>query len=235
MTDKKYAMPAYKDWKVHVVGEDNLVQRMFTEKGCSLAGKWWDANVVVYTGGADVAPLLYGEKLHATTRVNLRRDIEEVAIFKRLAPGVPKLGICRGGQLLNVLCGGTMYQDVDMHAGRQHPALSHISGEIIHVSSTHHQMMRPHPYKGFEFLSAQESTRKDTATSSFTYDKPQKETDSFDDCEGVYYAEWNAMCFQPHPEYGMAMATRELFFESIYELVSWEHYHSLLNLKEKAA
>jgi Predicted glutamine amidotransferases len=235
--DKNLPMPAFDKWNVHVVGGDTLVENMFKHKGCNISRSEFGSNVVVFTGGADVTPLLYGEKMHISTRCNLRRDIEEVSIFKHLHPGVPKLGICRGGQLLNVMCGGTMWQDVDGHT-TSHPALSRITGEITTVTSTHHQMMRAHPYKGYEFLVAQQSTWKAGPNYTWRPETPQKGTDDWDDVEGVYYKEWNAMCFQPHPEYANAPSTAELFFECIYELIDWSHFwaqQTLAGKKEKAA
>jgi putative glutamine amidotransferase len=65
-------------------------------------------------GGADLDPSLYGEiPLPECRSPERERDTMELAIAHRaLDQGLPVLGICRGMQLLNVACGGTLYQHV---------------------------------------------------------------------------------------------------------------------------
>ncbi|CAN1227662.1 Putative glutamine amidotransferase GAT1_2.1 [Linum perenne] len=54
-------------------------------------------------------------RLHASdTAVDREKDSIEIRLAKLcLSRNIPFLGICRGSQLLNVACGGTLYQDVD--------------------------------------------------------------------------------------------------------------------------
>jgi len=65
-------------------------------------------------GGPDVDPALYGAVAHPKTRgVSPGLDAAELALVEAaLSAGVPFLGICRGMQLLNVYCGGTLHQHV---------------------------------------------------------------------------------------------------------------------------
>lgn len=72
---------------------------------------------LVLQGGSDIAPLSYGEAPLAPEWIgDSRRDHYELALLRAaLRRGQPVLGICRGCQLLNVACGGTLYQDL----GRQ--------------------------------------------------------------------------------------------------------------------
>jgi putative glutamine amidotransferase len=69
---------------------------------------------LVLQGGNDVAPETYGETpLHpdwAGDRVRDRYEIELIDAFVR--HGKPVFGICRGLQLLNVMFGGTLLQDI---------------------------------------------------------------------------------------------------------------------------
>ena len=69
---------------------------------------------LVLQGGNDVAPETYGETpLHpdwAGDRVRDRYEIELIDAFVRA--GKPVFGICRGLQLLNVMFGGTLLQDI---------------------------------------------------------------------------------------------------------------------------
>jgi putative glutamine amidotransferase len=70
---------------------------------------------VLFSGGRDVAPALYGEARHPATEVpsNAARDAFEVALIRLTRErGIPTFGICRGLQLANVAFGGTLVQDL---------------------------------------------------------------------------------------------------------------------------
>ncbi|MFE4541390.1 gamma-glutamyl-gamma-aminobutyrate hydrolase family protein [Arthrobacter sp. NPDC056727] len=69
---------------------------------------------VVLPGGGDVDPRLYGQEPGpALYDVNEEQDRLDIAVARRaLDGGTPVLGICRGHQLLNVLYGGTLVQDM---------------------------------------------------------------------------------------------------------------------------
>jgi putative glutamine amidotransferase len=75
---------------------------------------------LVLQGGNDVAPQSYGETPLAPEwagdAVRDRYEIELVSAFVKA--GKPVFGICRGLQLLNVMFGGTLLQDI----GTQRPA-----------------------------------------------------------------------------------------------------------------
>jgi putative glutamine amidotransferase len=69
---------------------------------------------ILFTGGADIAPLYYGENpIKQISTVYANRDEQELAMFKRAYKiNKPIFGICRGNQLINVALGGTLYQDI---------------------------------------------------------------------------------------------------------------------------
>jgi putative glutamine amidotransferase len=71
-------------------------------------------DAVVLTGGGDVDPALYGQTPHPLTRVvPSERDRFELAVARLcLSEGLPLLAICRGLQVMNVACGGTLVQDI---------------------------------------------------------------------------------------------------------------------------
>ena len=118
---------------------------------------------LVLTGGEDLAPEYFGQERHAKLgRVSQARDATEMALIgaaRRLR--MPVLAICRGIQVLNVECGGTLIQDIaaqrpdalehDGHGGRRDASLHPVEleeGSIVSiatdarrldVNSLHHQ------------------------------------------------------------------------------------------------
>ncbi|MCB5290912.1 gamma-glutamyl-gamma-aminobutyrate hydrolase family protein [Arthrobacter sp. SO3] len=70
---------------------------------------------VVLPGGGDLDPRRYGEVPgDACYDVSHAQDELDMSIAQRsIGAGLPVLGVCRGHQLLNVLYGGTLIQDMD--------------------------------------------------------------------------------------------------------------------------
>jgi len=69
---------------------------------------------LVFSGGSDLDPELYGEAAHAATVgvVRARDDFELLLMRAALARDLPLLAICRGSQVLNVALGGDLEQHV---------------------------------------------------------------------------------------------------------------------------
>ena len=65
-------------------------------------------------GGEDVDPQHYGAERHPQLgATDKERDRTELLLTRwALEAGMPFLGVCRGVQVLNVVCGGTLYQDL---------------------------------------------------------------------------------------------------------------------------
>jgi putative glutamine amidotransferase len=112
---------------------------------------------IVFTGGSDLDPELYGEEAHAETLGIVRmRDEAELALLRAaLERDMPVLGICRGIQVLNVGMGGDLDQHLEGHRhdppGQfvQHDVaiepdtrLAQMLGEHTTVMSHHHQGLK---------------------------------------------------------------------------------------------
>ena len=69
---------------------------------------------LVLQGGADISPRFYGAKpWRDDCDCDPIRDEYELGLLRGfIEAGKPVLGICRGAQLLNVYCGGTLVQDI---------------------------------------------------------------------------------------------------------------------------
>lgn len=133
-----------KNIKVYVVGGSKWYSRfIYNSEVCHNMA---DADIVLFTGGADVSPKLYGAKQHVTTYFDSFRDDFEVEQFKRAVKSKNVkliIGICRGAQLLCVLNGGKLIQDVTNHGVSGGHEIINKSGEKFIITSTHHQMQYP--------------------------------------------------------------------------------------------
>lgn len=103
--------------------------------------------LVVFTGGEDIDPSLYGHK-NTNSYINISRDRREKAIFDRaLELKIPMAGICRGAQFLCAMAGGSIIQDVTKHTNSHRVIAKNEFGRNITspelISSTHHQMQYP--------------------------------------------------------------------------------------------
>jgi putative glutamine amidotransferase len=114
---------------------------------------------LIFSGGSDIDPELYGQEAHAETNdVRRERDDAELALLRAaLARDLPVLAICRGSQVLNVALGGDLVQHVpDVVGDQKHKhtpgvfadhqvdvqtgsRLAEMIGERVPVKSHHHQ------------------------------------------------------------------------------------------------
>jgi putative glutamine amidotransferase len=96
-----------------------------------------DADVVdildglVLSGGADVAPDLYGDTAAAETVTRPDRDAGEMLLLRRaLETDTPVLGICRGMQQLVIAAGGHLHQHLpDVLGHERHNPAPGVYGE----------------------------------------------------------------------------------------------------------
>lgn len=115
-------------------------------------------------GGEDIDPANYGAERHELLgATDKERDRTELLLTRwAVEIGMPVLGVCRGAQMINVACGGSLYQDIlsdrpdlakhdyfppsferyrishaiDIEADSR---LAHALGQIHEVNSMHHQ------------------------------------------------------------------------------------------------
>lgn len=151
-------------------------------------------DILVFYGGEDISPALYGETVAGSHSRNLPsgRDKFETLVFQHAKGVIPMLGICRGAQLITALTGGKLWQHVDNHSG-PHPIVLP-DGSRIMTNSLHHQMMRP--TIEMEIIATTEnalSPKKRNMHGIFENDQPEPEI--------CYHPEVKAILVQGHPEY----------------------------------
>lgn len=183
-------------------GADTGMADLLTEQG------WQEvayelADVIIFNGGADIGTSMYEEKPigRGIPEMPSPRDKKEMDIYYKYSGGSKLLvGICRGAQLLNVLNGGKLWQDVDNH-GRSHYMTILATGQKMWITSTHHQMMRPNPATGKVLAIADESRNKYADHASWSHRGGAFFADDHKDTEIVWYPPTSSLCIQGHPEY----------------------------------
>ena len=162
--------------------------------------------LVVFTGGADVTPSVYGHETSKLVYNSEMRDYHEKHIFMTAIEfGIPMAGICRGMQWINCMAGGWMVQHLDSHnlCGNHH--VDTYTGQGMKVNSLHHQMCMP-PKDAF--ILAVSATKR---SSRYIYNG-KKKFDAPVEVEAAYYPNINAFGVQWHPEgYGCPQASVEFW------------------------
>lgn len=104
-----------------------------------------------------------------------------------------------------------MYQHVQGHT-RSHSITDATTGEVVYVSSTHHQMMKPSSKGVLVAFSTLGGGREWYEGNVYMCDVSDQ------DIEVVYYEENKCLCFQPHPEFsGPEYEGMKMYFKSLLE------------------
>lgn len=181
---------------IAIIHGNHQYTELFKSLGFKIVADQKDAELILFTGGEDVSPALYGDYQHAYTGNNPRRDNEEAQIFSSAVDrGIPMVGICRGAQFLNVMSGGRMLQHCQGHT-QAHEIEDLDTGETVYVSSTHHQIMLPGDKANVLAVSIR-------GVPCEWYDGHIAKRETVDNtAEVVFYPHTKSLCFQPHPEFG---------------------------------
>jgi len=149
--------------------------------------------LIVFTGGADVSPELYGDTSPKNVcHANRDRDNTEETIFKYARQrGIKMVGICRGMQFLNVMTGGKMMHDISGHSGGSHQVMTKDRAEPFITNSFHHQMCIPNKDSHILAWSHQRLSREYIGDKDEVMDYKGPEVEAFynswDKCLGVQW------------------------------------------------
>ncbi|QIG69856.1 putative peptidase C26 family protein [Rhizobium phage RHph_I3_11] len=190
---------------VFVVGGDRMISSMFFERGYMIEKRQQEADIICFIGGWDINPQLYGQKVNPEAHVNVDEsdDVRDIEAWKKSTHQQVKVGICRGGQFLNAMSGGKLYQHVSGHT-QEHKVYDVIWGKELRVASSHHQMMIPSA--SGEILAYAEDLGSNFMTDKGLVEKPAQEA------EVVWYQGTKSLCYQGHPEWNPTQG-RDYFFD----------------------
>lgn len=151
---------------------------------------------MVFPSGEEISPFLYGQVKLKRTTINVVRDLEENAVYRKIPHDIPKIGIGRGANLLNVLNGGSMYQYVNGHIA-DHIAVDLMSGTEVRINSCHRQQMIT-PTNAEMIMAASVSEQKETPKKLYYID-PHKNTAAnyYPDEEVAWINSSKSFLFQP--------------------------------------
>jgi gamma-glutamyl-gamma-aminobutyrate hydrolase PuuD len=185
--------------------EEAMFAEMFMRAGCTKARSIDEADLVVFCGGVDVDPRLYGEVPHPETNPpDVEREIDDIGVFiECVEAGVPMLGICRGAQFGHVMHKGKLYQDVDNHYGDHSMWDVRKEERIDCISSVHHQMVLSNKSNGMELIATSNESRERWRNPNDSERGPNP------DIEAFFYRDTMFLGMQGHPEYsGYAAYTK---------------------------
>lgn len=169
--------------------------------------------LVLFTGGEDVDPSLYGETSpKSICHSSINRDKVERAVFRiALRNKIPMAGICRGLQFLSVMTGGRLIHHLDGHAGLHHEVGFQKDDEVIKVNSIHHQMAIPPKDAYIIGWSA------DKLSSEYIGDKDERVEWAGPEVEAAIFPNIKACGVQWHPE---MMPKRSAGYTFFYTMVA---------------
>jgi gamma-glutamyl-gamma-aminobutyrate hydrolase PuuD len=169
--------------------------KMFARCKCFKSDTPDDADLVVFSGsGHDIDPALYGQKPHKSTFTSKHLDDANIKLYQFCKKrGIPMFGVCGGAQLLAVMNGASLFQDVDNHNSSHTLWVSNEKTFIQKASSVHHQMVDE--CEGMEILATAHVSKNRWRNSL------ERDVGTHSDIEAFWFRETACLGVQGHPEY----------------------------------
>lgn len=183
--------------KLYVVGGSIGYANWLVAAGYQITYNIDEADTLLFTGGSDISPSIYGHEELPCTWTNPARDKEEVDVFNRYVGEKSMAGVCRGHQLLSCLLGAKMIQDLS-HPGSH--LVDTIDGKTMRVNSLHHQAVYV-PQELYDENSCHLFAWSNKISPHYQFaDKSVVFPSDYKEVECLYWPEARALCTQNHPE-----------------------------------
>lgn len=212
-------LPNFDRRKVFVLPGAFYSQIVALMAACNMekAGSIKEADIVVFAGGADVNPALYGQRPLRETSWHAERDDAEVAAWVEATERNKILfGICRGAQFIHVMNGGQLWQHVHGHGGSQHEIVDVETGDTVVANSIHHQMLMPN--QDLEIL----AICKEQVSTTFLADGAEGKAEL--EIEAGAYADDRSFFVQGHPEIGSDTYRSWCMNRLLDHVLDWEEF-----------
>lgn len=233
LVDKKIVEFLSKKFEIIIV---NITKEEIKNSILDVKSKLKTIDLIIFTGGEDVNPNYYHEQVGKFTHINNERDELEFEFLYNLKlckiiENIPKLGICRGAQLLTIYNNGKLIQHVTGHNSNDQVIEYNIDEYrgITSISSDHHQMMYPfnlHKDK-YELL----AWSKNFQSNTYLNDENKEITlpSNFLEPEIIYYPYKNSLCIQSHPEWCIGSEGSDFCLELINQYLLEKKSEKLKN------
>jgi putative glutamine amidotransferase len=96
----------------------------------------------LFCGGGDITPLLFGqEPVVGLGQTDISIDLFQIRLMKAaLESEKPILAICKGMQVLNIACAGTVYQDLNLV---EFETINHVQTSLSRKDISHKVIFEP--------------------------------------------------------------------------------------------
>ena len=174
-----------------------------------------DFKLIQFTGGEDVSPKLYGDTSpkYYCSMSDEKRDKLEGKIFNiAIKFNTPMIGICRGLQFLNVMCGGKLIHHLDGHTSCQHAvdtSCLHTSTTTFTTNSLHHQMCIP-PVDGY--ILAWSLSKQ---SSKYIGDRDEEVNWPGPEVEALFIPWYKVFGVQWHPEFMVKSSKAYIYYKTL--------------------
>ncbi|MFC3928964.1 gamma-glutamyl-gamma-aminobutyrate hydrolase family protein [Streptococcus caprae] len=151
---------------------------------------------LIITGGQNVEPKYYNEEPAAQERDYFEaRDIFEMALVREaLAQNKPIFTICRGTQLLNVVLGGSLHQDIMNHWQADNPDKTSHTIEVVPNSLLSQALKHSKAAINSFHRQALKDLSPKLKVTAWAEDQTIEAVESYDDSQRLLGVQW-------HPEF----------------------------------
>lgn len=234
LVDKKIVEFLSKEFEIIIV---NITKEEIKNSILDVKSKLKTIDLIIFTGGEDVNPNYYHEQVGKFTHINNERDELEFEFLYNLKlckiiENIPKLGICRGAQLLTIYNNGKLIQHVTGHNNDNQIIEYFIDRNVIktiEITSDHHQMMFPYHLLENKYQLIGWSKNFQSNTYLNGENKEITLPSKFLEPEIIYYPYKNSLCIQSHPEWCIGSEGSDFCLELINQYLLEKKSEKLKN------